>query len=372
MHLFRFVFLFVFISFLYSCNGDIDVLQDAEGLMDSRPDSALYLLKSLSSESLSDSDYANYCLLLTQAMDKSNLTWWKSDTLFINQAYSFYEKTSDERCVSLCCFYKGSACYERGDFKQAAWWYKQAEVFSLQTADVKLISLVYSSLGYVNMQLNLFPNALVDFKKALSYAIQANNKKYILSNTQDIARVFDYIGDTDSASYYFRHSLTVLSDADSVYHALVYHNLASFYEGLVQSDSALKYVSKALAWEGDNDKCRSYLILGNTYYQREQPDLAKQFWDKALKTSDPSIKVCVYHSLYQTYKTNGDYKSAVDYAEKCLQYADSVYRIEALREVADIQEKYDNETLRNRNLESEVRMLYLYIALGLCLLHLLY
>lgn len=367
MHLFRFVFLFVFISFLYSCNGDIDVLQDAEGLMDSRPDSALYLLKSLSSESLSDSDYANYCLLLTQAMDKSNLTWWKSDTLFINQAYSFYEKTSDERCVSLCCFYKGSACYERGDFKQAAWWYKQAEVFSLQTADVKLISLVYSSLGYVNMQLNLFPNALVDFKKALSYAIRANNKKYILSNTQDIARVFDYIGETDSASYYFRHSLTVLSDADSVYHALVYHNLASFYEGLVQSDSALKYVSKALAWEGDNDKCRSYLILGNTYYQREQPDLAKQFWDKALKTSDPSIKVCVYHSLYQTYKTNGDYKSAVDYAEKCLQYADSVYRIEALREVADIQEKYDNETLRNRNLESEVRMLYLYIALGLCL-----
>lgn len=86
-----------------------------------------------------------------------------------------------------------------------------------------------------------------------------------------------------------------------------------------------------------------------------------------MKTSDPSIKVCVYHSLYQTYKTNGDYKSAVDYAEKCLQYADSVYRIEALREVADIQEKYDNETLRNRNLESEVRMLYLYIALGFCL-----
>lgn len=75
MHLFRFVFLFVFISFLYSCNENIDVLQDAEGLMDSRPDSALYLLQSLSSpESLSDSDYANYCLLLTQAMDKSNLT----------------------------------------------------------------------------------------------------------------------------------------------------------------------------------------------------------------------------------------------------------------------------------------------------------
>ena len=91
MHLFRFVFLFVFISFLYSCNENIDVLQDAEGLMDSRPDSALYLLKSLSSESLSDSDYANYCLLLTQAMDKSNLTWWKSDTLFINQT-SFHKK----------------------------------------------------------------------------------------------------------------------------------------------------------------------------------------------------------------------------------------------------------------------------------------
>lgn len=346
----------------------MNVLQRAEGLMDSHPDSALYLLQSVGSpKSLSNEDYANYCLLLIQAMDKNDLTWWESDTLFIDAAYAFYEKTSDDRRISLCCFYKGNVYYEKEEFKQAAWWYKQAEVRALRTEDVKLISLVYSSLGYVNMQLNLFPEALADFKKALSYAACGNHKNYILSNTQDIARVFDYMGETDSASYYFRHSLSILSDADSVYHALVYHNLATFYEGLALSDSALKYISKALVWEGENDKCRSYLILGNTYYQQERPDLAKQFWDKALETSDPSIKVCVYHSLYQTYKVGEDYKRSVDYAEKCLQYADSVYQIEALRAVADIQEKYDNETLRNRNLESEVRILYLLIALGFSL-----
>ena len=50
--------------------------------------------------------------------------------------------------------------YEKEEFKQAAWWYKQAEVRALRAEDVKLISLVYSSLGYVNMQLNLFPEAL--------------------------------------------------------------------------------------------------------------------------------------------------------------------------------------------------------------------
>ena len=67
----RFI-LFLFIVSLIACQKQshiLPLLQEAETLMDSRPDSSLCLLESVQSpENLSAAEYATWCLLVTQAI----------------------------------------------------------------------------------------------------------------------------------------------------------------------------------------------------------------------------------------------------------------------------------------------------------------
>ena len=67
------------------------LLQEAETLMGSRPDSSLILLESIPSpEKLSEEDYATWCLLMTQARDK-NYVEHTSDSV-IGVAVRYFEK----------------------------------------------------------------------------------------------------------------------------------------------------------------------------------------------------------------------------------------------------------------------------------------
>ncbi|MBP3517359.1 MAG: hypothetical protein J6K31_02900 [Parabacteroides sp.] len=89
-------FLLLFVS-LFACRQDSRArfcLEEAERLMESRPDSSLSLLESLRfPERLSSEDYAIWCLLVTQARDKNYLEH-TSDSV-IDVAVRYFEKQNE-------------------------------------------------------------------------------------------------------------------------------------------------------------------------------------------------------------------------------------------------------------------------------------
>ncbi|MFA6767828.1 MAG: hypothetical protein WCR86_05350 [Parabacteroides sp.] len=87
----------LFVSFScchYTSHQSASLLHCADSLMESRPDSSLAILKHISSpKKLPKRDYALWCLLITQACEKSGMKP-KSDSL-INAAVEYFSKTND-------------------------------------------------------------------------------------------------------------------------------------------------------------------------------------------------------------------------------------------------------------------------------------
>ena len=115
-------------------------LAAADSLMEVRPDSALEILDSVDSKSLSGENRAYYALLLTKAQYKNYITI-TSDSL-INIALDYYD-SGDRHIEAL--IYKGAALQDMGLTTEAIDCYKKAE--SLIPEDN------YELLGYVNMRL---------------------------------------------------------------------------------------------------------------------------------------------------------------------------------------------------------------------------
>lgn len=91
------IMLILSISFI-SCScthNNVNPLSQADSLMQSRPDSALNILRSvMQPESMNEENRAMYALLLTQAMDKNHLPH-TNDSL-IRIAVKFYQQEADK------------------------------------------------------------------------------------------------------------------------------------------------------------------------------------------------------------------------------------------------------------------------------------
>lgn len=93
----------LFVLFLVSCTDGrsegqvVRLLRQAEMCMEECPDSALVYLHQISDpEKLTGENQADYCLLLTQAMDKNDLPL-SSDSL-IQIAVGYYSNKGDAEC----------------------------------------------------------------------------------------------------------------------------------------------------------------------------------------------------------------------------------------------------------------------------------
>lgn len=100
-------------------------LLQAEELMETSPDSSLAILQNIESpEKLANKDYAFYCLLLTQALDK-NYSIHTSDSL-IKKATAYFEQHSDDAALALSYYYMGRVYSDMHDALQAQQYYLKA------------------------------------------------------------------------------------------------------------------------------------------------------------------------------------------------------------------------------------------------------
>lgn len=106
--IFYLIVVVVWIAMLFSCKKIIHYseLQKAELLMEKHPDSALYFLKQIEHpEALIEAEYANYCLLMTEATDKNKLKL-TSDSL-ITEAVNYFKHSSDSVKKAKSYYYLG-------------------------------------------------------------------------------------------------------------------------------------------------------------------------------------------------------------------------------------------------------------------------
>ena len=104
----RFLFPFFYL-WLVGCSVVPNELNNAERMMETHPDFALRILKSMKpDQTKSESNRALYGLLLFQALDK-NYKPLQPDSI-IDFSINYYVRTNDKPRLASCYFYKGRMC----------------------------------------------------------------------------------------------------------------------------------------------------------------------------------------------------------------------------------------------------------------------
>lgn len=350
------VFALFFFLALFSCQRTGSVLSQIDVLAGTNPDSAWSLLNSINDvEGMDRADRAAYYLQLTRVKDKRYMPLDHDSLLDYSLAY--YKEQNDALKIAMCWFYKGRMFFEAARNKEATQCFKEAEHWALLSGDCNIIGLVYNYLGLVKQRLGQYEEALGFHRKSLNCGLKQQNASYIIDGLNNMGKSFAFLGRLDSARCYFSQSLTYLED-EPLKQAFVYYNIGVFFFDAQEFSEASFYIRQSISKEkeGSSDMYSSYAMLGNIYYAEGKADSADYCWNKSLETSSLAVKECTYGFFYNRYLQEENYKEATKYAELYIQYADSIYRSSTAKEVAEIQAKYDNLSLRSHQLEYDVKV----------------
>ncbi len=178
---YRFVLFAVMVAVLSSCLDPQPqapaLLEQAELLMEDRPDSAMRLIDSIfyPEKSLRKPQYMQYLVTRVQARYK-NYRSVAEDTLIFAATDYFVSKDKDPRRITLAYFYGGCVYREQEDYTKAMQQYKEAERYAAKTGDTDLRGLVQYNMGDLLMEEGLHAEALEQYKTAESLYRQSRRK----------------------------------------------------------------------------------------------------------------------------------------------------------------------------------------------------
>lgn len=343
---------------LVSCSNRTSVsteLDKARSLMEIASDSSLAILDNITSpEKLSEKEYAAYCLLLTQALDK-NYYIHDSDSL-IMIATSYYEKHNDLLPLALSYYYAGRVYSDMQDALQAQQYYLKALALGESLNLPELLIKINSNLGTLYSYQDIYEMALPLYKKTLPLFENTNdstNQSFVLRN---IARVFAETQQRDSAIYYCQQAIK-MATPQSI--SALQNGLGSLYLQTGKYDEAYNCIQKAI------QSCNSpkllypfYLNLGEYYYKTMQYDSAQHYLNRSLQSPILYTQAGSLYFLAQIEKQKLDFKNYLKYWDQYEQLRDSIdhdSHFENIRiaqsmfnyqRIADEKNKYEQEATR--------------------------
>lgn len=332
-------------------------LSRAESLMQHCPDSALMILDSMKTPSLSSEfQYATWCLLVTQARDK-NFVKHTSDSL-INIALDYFEKQDDPVRRATALYYEGRVNQDLLNAEEATNYYLRARDVAEYTTDYKLLYLINTHLATLYAYRGLTDLALEAYGNAHNYSIQLKDSALISNSYSYLGRVFTLGNDLSKGLDYYKKAIEIAEQSRSLKSlTLAYGEISTVYQALSMLDSSIYYLKKSMKLKEKHNRSalsQTYLGIGETYYYMRQSDSAYFYLEKALNTTNPYTKQEAIQALYYLCRDLGKHEDAIKYNEQYWIYKDSIDNINRSLNIAEIQAKYNQEKLQNRNNQLEL------------------
>ena len=340
------------------------LFQQADSLMELRPDSALAILQKIPNpQKMRGKAQADYCLLMTQAVYKNYLPFISDSLLSI--AVDYYQSVDDLPLLGKALYYKGCFYKENNDLIQAATHFKQAEALLKGTDDYVMLVLLYNAMGVVDRESDLKKEALLKFKKSLIYSQKTKSTYHTVLNLQEVANGYLRLDKPDSAGIYFNQIIPYLSECQELKYASIFHNIGIYNEDYGDLDLAEKFILKSLDIKKNaGNRTVSDYALARIYRRQGKVDASDSLWNVVLnEVKDFRMQRGIYQTLFEQNFAEGKYKDAAFYAEQQAVCNDSIYRTSMAKEIAEVQAKYDNEVLLRRNAEQQVEKMILTICM---------
>ena len=251
----------------------------------------------------------------------------------------------------------GMVYYRQSKYQKAIDAYFQCLKMFQDADEEKKVMLTYNNIGNVYRYWEDYPKALFYYKKAMEIAKGRDSKRFSGFMNNNLAIIFRKQLKYDSALVYYHR-------AKEIYEEVNYKKgIASALTGIAITYNKLENLNKSYETYLDaieiqkkvNDRiglASNYGNLAILLLDQKKPLKAIEY----LKKSDSLARVVGYIEVqknnYETFRDAylmlGNYKKALDYELKFVALNDSIYNIEKLKEIEDIQEKYQAEQKQHK------------------------
>lgn len=317
------------IMLFYSCQShqiQNETIMRAEKLLETRPDSAYFLLSSIQHpKKLPKSDYSVWCLISSYSEFKLQKEI-KSDSLLKN-ALSYFDRYRQTKYSSIANFLLGYIKWNKGENNDALVYFKRAEELTKNTNDNKIKGLTAYYISEVYSQDELYTHSLNYIRKSLMYFRLANDIKHQAYSYREIASHYyqlDY--PLDSAIHYYDIALKLSKQSNDTF---------NYYCILLRQGIVLR--------DKNSELSKNYLVRGIKYFPLQRQyysaylayvysklnmnDSADYYLKISLNdTINSPLKIIGLHVAAIIAQNKNDYKNAYLYLEKSYQRRDSTYQ----------------------------------------------
>ena len=324
---------------LSSCSSSVKspLLLSADSLMEIYPDSALSILESISSpQKLPRADRALYALLLTQARHKNYIAL--GDDSLIKTAVEYYGDKKKSVRAAKAHYYWGATYGEKGYTSFAVDEYLTA--IRLMPVRDEFLAMIYDNLADCYEKDELFDIAIDAYREAYQILKGGSQQTYPL---RGIARMCLLQNKKDSALFYYHQALDcALAEQDSSLIGALYHDLAMAYNEKKDYIQADKYVSKAIAVQGQ-DAVNVCLSKAQIMLNLNKLDSASYFFRKNIDQLDIDGRAVCYDGMYQIAKKRGEWKTATENIDAYKVLYDSIQFMTDNEELNRLMDKHQLE-----------------------------
>lgn len=336
------------------------VLDKAEEFIQTyKPDSAYTLLKEIPNpQQYPEKERARWCLLMTQAIDKTYRTH-TSDSL-IRFAVNYYEKVNDLSKLPTAFYTLGRVQRDLKDNEHAVNSFLKALDLAKGSDDYKLQYLAASQLGHVYAYSRFIDEALKTYQQALYFAEQGNDSINLSYVNSFLGRVYGLQKDWNRSIELYQKAISIAQQTSYIPALrLGLNELAAIYKCCEKYQEAADCLEQLISLGDDPlsgmEGAAVYLNLGDLYRLTENYDSAIPYLGKALQTKNLYTKRSAYQCFSYAYAQQGNYKKAVEYNNLYWKCNDSIQKVENRKAVIAVEAKYKHEKLLTEKQQLELK-----------------
>ncbi len=337
-----------------------EVLDKAEEFIQTyKPDSAYTLLKEIPNpQQYPEKERARWCLLMTQAIDKTYRTH-TSDSL-IRFAVNYYEKVNDLSKLPTAFYTLGRVQRDLKDNEHAVNSFLKALDLAKGSDDYKLQYLAASQLGHVYAYSRFIDEALKTYQQALYFAEQGNDSINLSYVNSFLGRVYGLQKDWNRSIELYQKAISIAQQISYIPALrLGLNELAAIYKCCEKYQEAADCLEQLISLGDDPlsgmEGAAVYLNLGDLYRLSENYDSAIPYLEKALQTKNLYTKRSAYQCFSYAYAQQGNYKKAVEYNNLYWKCNDSIQKVENRKAVIAVEAKYKHEKLLTEKQQLELK-----------------
>ncbi|SNR16601.1 tetratricopeptide repeat protein [Tenacibaculum jejuense] len=281
------------------------------------------------------------------------------------EAKSIFESHKDLISVAKAYENIGSSYNLMGYYQKAISFYLKANEIYEKREDEKGIDRIYHYIGSMYLKQKKYNKALEYISKSLSGVKKTKNKKQISIVYLNLGKC--YIGKKkfNKALYYYRKALGIrVSWLNKKNIAVTQLRMGEVYYHLKEYGKSIQFLNKALknfVKNGDFvDQIMAHCMIGKSYLAVHKLYLAKKHLKEAMqlseKVEDIELQKKSYKIFMNVLKKEGRINTALKYAEKVNVLNDSIYKLEELKKVSELQVIYEIEKKEKQINEQEVEI----------------